>query len=256
MSDKISKYLKIIFPLIVLTFTMVLFSSCLADEGGPYFGLEEEPSRETGNLITVAGSGSYKTVPDLVLVNITIVTEKDSSEQAVSQNSETSADVTATIEQIEAENLLIQTTGYNVNPLYDYHGEDEPPVIYSYRATTVLEISTTEISKIGEIIAGSIGAGANNISSLRFDLSDSKKKEAKIAALQEATQDGRDKAYAIAGSLDVQIDKIYYISETETFFPPPVYALEAQVERDIASPVISPQEVEVTANIQIAFTFR
>ncbi len=129
-------------------------------------------------------------------------------------------------------------------------------MIYSYRATTVLEISTTEISKIGEIIAGSIGAGANNISSLRFDLSDSKKKEAKIAALQEATQDGRDKAYAIAGSLDVQIDKIYYISETETFFPPPVYALEAQVERDIASPVISPQEVEVTANIQIAFTFR
>ncbi len=52
MSDKISKYLKIIFPLIVLTFTMLLFSSCLADEGCTYFGFEVEPSRETRSLIS------------------------------------------------------------------------------------------------------------------------------------------------------------------------------------------------------------
>ena len=256
MSDNISKYLKIIFLLIFFTFTLVLFSSCLVDEGTPYFGIEEEPSRETGNLITVVGSGSYKTVPDLVLVNITIVTEKDSSDRAVTQNSETSSGVISSIEQIGAENLLIQTTGYNLRPLYDYRGEDEPPMIYAYRVITVLEVSTTEISKIGDIIAGSIGAGANDISSLRFDLSDSKKREAKLAALREATQDGRDKAYAIAGSLDVQIDEVYNISETETFFPAPVYALEAQAERDVTPPVISPQEVEVTATIQIAFTFR
>lgn len=256
MSYNRSKYLVIIFPLIFFTFVLLLFSSCLADDNTPYFGLEEDPSRETVNLITVTGSGSYKTIPDLVLVSITIITEKDSSNQAVSLNSQTSSDVISSMELIEAENLKIQTTGYNLSPLYDYRGEDEPPVIYAYRAITVLEISTTEISRIGEIIAGSVEAGANNISSLRFDLSDNMKKEAKIAALQEAAKDGQEKAYAIAGSLDVQIDKIYHISESETFFPGPVYALEAQAERDVIAPVISPQEVEITANIQIAYTFR
>lgn len=256
MSDKKSKWLKIIFPLIIFTFTVMLFSGCLADEGTPYFGLEEEAPQKTASLITVTGSGSYKTIPDLVLVNISIITEKDSSSQAVDQNSKISEAVTSAIELIEAENLQIQTTGYNLNPLHDYRGEDEPPVIYAYRATNVLEVSTTEVSEVGGIIAAAIEAGATNISSLRFDLSDNMKKKAKIAALQEAAWDGRDKAYAIAGSLDVQIDKIYYISETETSYPGPVYALEARVESDTSAPVISPQEVEVIASIQIAFTFR
>lgn len=256
MLGKRSRYKKIIFPLIFFTFSLLVFSSCLADEVAPYFGLEEDTLQETASLITVTGSGSHKTIPDLVLVNITIVTEKDTSNQAVSQNSETSSDVISSIEKIEAENLQIETTGYSLRPLYDYHSEDEPPVIYAYRATIVLEISTTEISKIGEIIAAAIGSGANNISSVRFDLSDNMKKQAKITALQEAALDGRDKAFAIASSLNVQIDKIYYINETETFFPGPVFALEAQAERDVTPPVITPQEVEVTANIQIAFTFK
>ncbi len=256
MKDKISKYLKIVFPLIIFTFAMLLFSGCLADEGAPYFGLEEVAPPETASLITVTGSGSFKTIPDLVLVSISIITEKDSSSQAVDQNSKISTDVILAIEQIEAEDMEIQTTGYNLSPLHDYRGEDEPPVIYAYRATNVLEISTTEVAKVGEIIAAAIDAGATNISSLRFDLSDNMKKQAKTAALQEAAWDGRDKAYAIASSLDVQIDKVFYVSETETFYPGPVYALEAKVERDTTAPVISPQEVEVTASMQIAFTFR
>ena len=85
--------------------------------------------------------------------------------------------------------------------------------------------------------------------------------EAKRYALEEAASDGENKAYVIANSLDVEVDKVYYIKEIETYFPGPIYAREFAVEEaigleEVTPPPITPREIEITANIQIAFTFK
>lgn len=251
----------VLFSSFLIFIVFILFTGCLTGETPPYYNIQDESTNKIDNIITVTGKGSYKVIPDIVLANITIFHEEDTSQEAVDKNSITTEKVMSALEAIEAKDLKIQTISFNLDPLYNYRGKNKPPEIYAYRATTILEVSTTEIPIIGEIIAEAIETGANDISSLRFDLSKEKEKEAKRYALEEATRDGENKAYAIANSLDVEIDNVYYIEEIETYFPGPIYAREFAAEEamgleEVTPPPITPREIEVTANIQIAFTFK
>ncbi|MGM0367512.1 MAG: SIMPL domain-containing protein, partial [Actinomycetota bacterium] len=137
-----------------------------------------------------------------------------------------------------------------------------PPQIYAYRVTSSIEASTTDLQIIGDIMARAIDAGANNISSLSFGLSDQAKKQAKIDALSLATQDASQKAEAIADSLNLKLGKIYYINERGISYPGPVYAEDASLAagevpegRGVAPPPVSPGELEASAEVEIVFNF-
>jgi uncharacterized protein len=243
----------------------LLFSGCLADQVSPYYNDGDEGQGGEANTITVTGSGSQRVVPDKAMVDISIFNEEDTSQKAVEQNSMVTEKVIETIEALEIEEIDIRTASFNLIPLYTYRGEDEPPEVYAYRATTVLQASTVEIDEIGRIISSSIEAGANDVSSLRFGLSDNLEKESKKAALEKAAMDGKDKAYTIANSLGVDITDIYYVSETETYSPGPVIlrelgaaaaAGELPEAEGVSSIPVTPDEVEVTAVIKITYSFR
>ena len=231
--------------------------SCLADQPVPYYGSSDEKTDQLSNTITVTGRGSYKVVPDRVMVNISIFVEEATSQEAVDKNSKTTSDVIEVLEGLGIEDLKIQTVSFNLDPLYNYRREDEPPEVYAFRATTVIEVSTLDINRIGEIIAEAIDAGANDVSSLRFTLSDELESEAKKNALEEAALDGKNKAEDIADSLGIDIVDIYYISESETYIPSSFIAREAPAGLGGVSEVpITPNEVEVTASVQISYIFR
>ena len=122
-----------------------------------------------------------------------------------------------------------------------------------------MEISTIDMTIIGEIIAKAIDAGANDISSLRFGLSDDLERQAKKEALGMAAKDGRDKANDIAESLGIDIVNIYYITESGTSIPiayeSRAFAAEEVLGNTSAVP-ITPNEIEVTASVTISYIFR
>jgi uncharacterized protein YggE len=211
------------------------------------------------NTISVTGQGSVKTIPDEVFVNISVVTEKSTTADAVSENSTILNQLISSLEGTGAENLKIQTIGYELSPLYDYSKENEPPVIYAYQVISTIEARTTDLEKIGQIIALATEKGAGRISTIGFDLSEITRKEAKSAALSAASIDANDKAIAIAGAMGLKIEKVIFISEGETFFPGPLYAAtgleEAKADAEITPPVIVPQEIEVTASLSITYLF-
>ncbi|MGM0368325.1 MAG: SIMPL domain-containing protein [Actinomycetota bacterium] len=253
-----NKLLKLI-AVAVSPFIILLFTGCLLETS-------ETPVTATSaiqqqNSISVSGTGNVSIAPDEVSVRITILTEKSSSEEAVNQNSNITDEVIDTIKAENLENLKIETTGFNLQPLYDNNDEDKPPEIYAYRATNTIKATTTEIEKIGDIMATAIDSGANDVGSLSFNLSEEAKREAKQNALTEATQDAREKANAIANSLGLEIDKIYNITESGVSYPGPFYveeamaAAEAPEGRGVAPPPVSPGELEISANVEITFTF-
>jgi uncharacterized protein len=256
-------FITIMILFIVAVMAALLFAGCLADQVSPYYNDSDERREETASTITVTGSGSHRVVPDKAMVNISIFNEEDTSQKAVDLNSSITEKVMETIGALEVRDLEIRTVSFNLIPLYTYRGEDKPPEVYAYRATTVLEASTVEIDEIGRIISSSIEAGANDVSSLSFGLSDDLEKESKKSALGKAAMDGKDKAYAIANSLGVEITDIYYVSEIETYSPGPVILRELEAaagelpESEGVSPIpVAPDEVEVTAAIKMTYLFR
>ncbi len=247
-----------LFAIAVLSF--FTFTGCLGTEI-PDITLAAEETGEVQvaqNTISVIGTGEVKVLPDEVFINVSVVTERPTTQEAVDENSVITNNLISVIENIDAENLTIQTVGYELQPLYDYTLEDEPPTIYAYRVSTTVEVKTTDIDKIGEIITKATESGATRISSIGFDLSDETKSQTQKEALAEATRDASDKALTIAQSLGLRIERVVYISETEVFFPGPLMASLAFGEmraEEVTAPVIMPQEIEVTATLNIIYLF-
>ena len=258
MGENIKKAIKISSFFMIIAFMLPFIFGCLADPAVPYYSSNNKTD-QLSNTITVTGNGSHKVLPDKVMINISVFIEDETSQGAVDKNSNTTADVIEALENLEIEDIKIQTVSFNLDPLYNYRRENEPPEVYAYRATTVMEISTIEITMVGEIISEAIEAGANDVSSLRFGLSDDLEREAKKTALDKAAKDGSDKANDIAESLGIEIVDIYYISESETYIPAPFTARTFSMEEslgDVASVPVTPNEVEVTAAVQISYIFR
>ncbi len=260
MKNKIKKISLFFIVSLILIFTAVTLSGCLDGEIAPYNTGEEGLTTNMQNTISVTGSGTVKVVPDEVFIDISVVTERPTTQGAVDENSQVSAEIISAIENLNIENLTIETTGFNLNPLYDYSQENRPPRIYAYQVTSTLEVTTTDLEKIGEIIATATESGANDISSIGFDLTDESKKTAINDALAEASKDADDKANAIANSTGLIIGKILYISENETSYPGPLFSISKTAEEGagmdgVTPPTILPQEIEITASINIVYLF-
>jgi uncharacterized protein YggE len=243
----------------VAALSIFIFTGCL-DTQIPEITIQEETGevQVSQNTISVIGTGRIKVLPDEVFINISILTERPTTQEAVDENSIITNNLISVIEKIEAENLTVETIGYELRPLYDYTADDEPPTIYAYRVNTTIEVKTTDVDKIGEIITKATESGATTISSIGFDLSDETKSLTKKEALAEATRDASEKALAIAQSLGLKIERVVYISETEVLFPGPLMAPQGLGEvraEEVTAPVILPQEIEVTATLNIIYLF-
>jgi uncharacterized protein YggE len=245
---------------VLLLGVSILLSGCLAaDLPGitSSAATNESGGNAVQNTISVTGEGSIKVLPDEGFIDIAVTVEKLTTQEAVDENSKISLKVTQAIETTNAENLKIQTTSYDLSPMYDYSQENQPPKIYAYRTTTVIEARTTDLKKIGEIIAKSTEAGASSISSIGFDLTKETKSLSKNSALAEATKDAQGKAKAIADSMGLTIDKVLYISEGSTAFQGPIMAsAETKMAADqVMAPVIFPQEMEITSSVNVVYYF-
>jgi uncharacterized protein YggE len=260
MENKIIKISLFFIVSLILAFTAVTLSGCLDGEIAPYSAGEEGIAANMQNTISVTGSGTVKVVPDKAFIDISVITERPTTQSAVNENSQISEEIISAIENLNAENLTIETVSYNLSPLYDYSQKNRPPRIYAYQVTSTVEVTTTDLEKIGEIIATATESGADGISSLYFDLTDESKKAAINDALADASEDADNKAHAIANSTGLRIDRILYISESETSYPGPLYSILKAAEgvEDISGvtpPTILSQEIEITASINIVYLF-
>lgn len=244
----------------LLAFSSVIFLSGCLSSGIPEITLTEKGEAVSlQNTITVSGTGTKKLLPDEAFIDISVITEKPTTQEAVDENSRLSEQMINEIKKISAENLTLQTISYELTPLYDYSKENEPPEIYAYRVVSTIEAKTTELEKMGEIIAKATEAGAGTISSVGFDLTDSTGRTAKNDALAAATTDANDKAIAIANAMGLKIDSVAYISESETVLPGPFFMAQERLDdlkaEQVAAPEILPQEIEVTATISVVYVF-
>ncbi|MCL4378076.1 MAG: SIMPL domain-containing protein [Actinobacteria bacterium] len=218
---------------------------------------QKTPALSGAKTIVVTSEQTVKVMPDIVMVNIIISTEKPSSEEAVNENSKETQNVITAIKASGDSDLKIETTGYILRPLYNYV-ENKPPVIYAFNAVTTLLVTTQKIEKIGTVISTAVEAGATDISSINYDLSDDAKKAAKKEALTKAVKDANDKADAIAKAMAADIVEIYSVNEGGTSYPGPIkYETSDQLKAaNAAVPVILPQELELKANISVIYIFK
>ncbi|MBI2024841.1 MAG: SIMPL domain-containing protein [Candidatus Harrisonbacteria bacterium] len=206
--------------------------------------------------INVSAEGKVVVAPDIATLSFSVVTE--GADPSVIQEKNTEK-INKVIEFIKAEGIEskdIKTSGYNLNPVYEYDRSKQRSEIVRYSLTQTVIVKIRDFDKVGPIIAGLTPRGVNRISGLSFDIEDPDKflNEARKEAFEKA----RAKAETMAAAVGVRVKRVITFNEYGGGYPIPVYerAVALGVGGDVAAPTpptIEPGSQEVTVQVNVVY---
>ncbi len=215
-------------------------------------GEEKAPERS----ITVQGQGTVSAKPDLVTLALGVQTTGETAMEALALNSEQMTGVVAAILEAGIAEDDIQTSGINLNPVYDNRrlepGENRKVV--GYRVTNSVTVIVHDISMAGSVLDSAVTAGANVASGIQFGLSDTDTiiTDAIIAGVQDA----QAKAQTIADTLGVKLGAALVVDQVYIDRPESrarLVFLESAADRGGFAPPVQGGTVGVTAHIRVTF---
>lgn len=209
------------------------------------------------NTINVAGTGTVTVPPDRAIVYLGVQTQSDDATATQKENSEKVERIVTALEDAGIQKDDIKTSGYSMYPLRSY--ESEEPTITGYMVSNRLMVTVNDTEKVGDIIDIAVNAGANEVQSVSFTLSDDAKQELRAQALENAVKAARSDAEILARILDVTIQDTVEVTTSGGSMVTPYqmpYPVEKEVSYDMGdSTSIIPGEISITAYVQIVYKF-
>jgi uncharacterized protein YggE len=206
--------------------------------------------------IWVNGEGRVLAVPDVAILRLGIEAQEISVNEARTRAAEAMEQVTAALKSEGVAEKDIQTQYFNIQRVTRWDNIKEQEVVLGYRVTNMVTAKIREIDKVGTIIDAVAIAGGDltRIDSIGFTVDDTTAyyKEAR----QKAVADAEAKAKQLAETAGVKLGKPTYISES-SYIPGPIYRQDIVMEKAAGAPAvetpISPGEMEITLNVQLAY---
>jgi uncharacterized protein YggE len=199
--------------------------------------------------ITVGGDAIVQAQPDTAIMTVSVVTQGKRAIDAQQENATKTDAVVRALKAAAGAGSEVKTSGYSLQPMRVYR-ENQPPTITGYEARNSVTLTTSDLTKLGNIIDTVGQAGANDIAGISFTLRQDR--PARDRALQEATREAMHKAQVMAQALGGRVVGIVEVQEEGFIRPPqPVYQAEAfMVKRDVATPV-EIGSLDITSRVQL-----
>jgi len=214
------------------------------------------PSESTASQRTIAvtGTGEVILVPDMAYINVGIHTKADDVSSAVNANNQQAADMTEAIVGMGVEEKDIQTSNFNVYSMNRYDNMSNV-IGTSFAVDNTLYIIVRDLPKLSEILDAALGAGANQIYGISFDIAD--RQAAFDNARDLAIQDAGAKAAAVADTAGVALGKIRNITVANTSYVQPLAGsgLGGGMASDSTTVPISAGQIVVTATADLIYEF-
>lgn len=219
--------------------------------GGLYMQMQNLP-QNAPQTISISGEGKAYAKPDIAIVDFGVNTQGQKSQDVLDKNNKTMNDIISAIKGQGVDEKDIQTSGYNLSPLYSY-SRDGQRVFNGYSLDQQITVKIRNFDKIGDILAAAGESGANTIGSLQFTIENPETVRADARA--KAIAQAKDKAQTMVNQAGLHIVKLENISEGYGSVPAPVYGMGmANSMKDISS-VVAPSiqsgqmEIDITVNL-------
>lgn len=165
--------------------------------------------------ITVNGEGKAFVVPDIALMELSVVNEGDDIAVIVKKNTERTNAVIDAIKKLGIEEKDIKTTQYNLVPRYEWIQDTGERISKGYTMTQSIRVKVRDFIKIGEIINQTTVLGSqqnvNFIGGLQFTLEDPE--QARQQAREKAIAQAKTKAENIAKSSGLKLGKLVNVND-------------------------------------------
>jgi uncharacterized protein YggE len=222
-------------------------------------GLSAQEHSEPGHdepvagVLHVTGAGSVEVQPDRARLSFAVETEAEDARGAAARNAELMEAVLAALRGAAGPGLTLETSGYNVIPVYEQRRPDGPrtPRIVGYRVVNQVSAVTDELDGVGDLLDAGLGAGSNRISGLSFFVSDSS--DARDEAYARAVADALRQARAMAAALGVELGPVEEVrGNSSPGQPRPMGDVMMAAEAAARTPVEA-GSTTVTASVTIRF---
>lgn len=206
-------------------------------------------------VVVTTGEGLVKRAPDRAWVAISAESRARNPREAQRANAEA---MTAVMQKLKSAGLAgdaIKTTGYNVQPEFDYNNGKQ--TLRGYVARNSIDVRVDDLARVGEILDIAVGSGATTVGALRFDLKD--REAAEREALRMAVADARARAEAAVQGAGMRIESVIRIEEARAISPEPrqMRVREMAMVTGEASPTpIEAGDIEIRASVTLTALIR
>ena len=208
--------------------------------------------------ITVSSQGKTTATPDLAEITFSVVTTgKDP--QTLTENNVSK--MNAAMEFLSSEAIAtsdIATTGYDLQPAYNYDNTTQRNYITGYTLTQTVQVKVHDMTKVAAVLAGLTPLGVNQVGNVDFTFSN----QDQFVALARADAIGKDevKAQEMATQAGTLLGPVVSISEN-VFVPQPypVYGMAVGAGAPMAAlsvPNIQPGTQDITDNVTMTYEIR
>lgn len=214
------------------------------------------PVQSDGPVVVVTATGTTTATPDQARISLGVVTNHKDLAQAQNENNQKSERLIAAIHSMGIDKNLIQTSGFNIYPQYDYNSGSSG-ILTGYQVRNEITIVVKDINQVGAVLDGAVKAGANNVNFVSFEKSnlDGAENEAMLKAITR----GREKAQLIATAAQMNLGELVSISEgynTSFYSNVANIALDSAKGMGGGSVPLSPGELKVTATVTMVYQMK
>ncbi|MCL4673054.1 MAG: SIMPL domain-containing protein [Sphingomonadaceae bacterium] len=202
-----------------------------------------------GPVVELSVTETVKARPDLADVGAGVTTEAPTAVEAMRMNAEQMTRVVARIRSLGIAEDDVQTTGINLNAVYDYNGQR--PVFRGYQASNRVSITLRKVDDTGKVLDALVAAGATDLSGPSFSIADdtAAQAQARKAAVQKAEKMAREYA-EWTGYTGVRVLKISEMVDAGA--PMPMMRAVA-MEASAASTPVQPGMVGTSVTVSITY---
>jgi len=231
--------------IIALTIVVVLMATTA------YANSQSGNAKDTANTIQMTGNSEQMVTPDTAQLSIGVVVQAQNSSEASQRNAAIMSTIVDELKQLGLEDREIQTSYVSVYPIYNYDGR---ATIEGYSASNSVQVTTTKLDHLSQIIDRSAAAGANQIGGIHFTVSEEKQKELREELINEAVADASSKATMLASSLDVSIVGVQSSSISDGTQPIVYYdRMEKAMDQAAGATPVEPGESRVSMSVYVTY---
>lgn len=239
----------------VSVIVVVLLAACAAG-----INLPKEPSAVSwaaadtaADTITVQGIGNISASPDWSMLRLGAEMQAETVQEAQSATAEIIARVKTALLEHGADEDLIRTVEFRVQPNYRYENQGER-ILQGYTVRHILQVEYGDIENIGKLLDDVVKAGANRIDHVQFTVKDQTSLE--TSALEKAMEHAKIKAEALAKTAGKQIADVHQIHESGAPTGLPIARMAAPLEYDALGTVIEPGQIEIQKSVTVTFIMK
>ncbi len=205
--------------------------------------------------ISVQGRGVASGLPDEARVQVGVQTRGADAARAVRENSERVAALRAHLASAGVEAKDVQTAQLSVTPQQPYDPQTgRPSGAPSYVVDHLLAVRVRGIGTLGDVLGECVAAGANQIQSVGFAVSDPTKLESEARA--KAMAQARSRAEQLAQSGGVKLGAPLTITESAVF-PVQRDPVQLRMAEAAAAPVpVAAGELDVEIHVHVSYAIQ